>query len=74
MSAIQLCKNPVIHGRSKHIETRYHFIRESVENGKAAVEYVNIDDQLADILTKSLGRVKFQAMRQKIGIVDIRNT
>ena len=71
-SAIQLCKNPVFHGRSKHIETRFHFIRESVENGKVAVQHVNTDDQLADIMTKPLGRVRFQQLRLKIGIVDIK--
>ena len=72
-SAIQLCKNPVFHGRSKHIETRYHFVRESVENGNVAVEYVHTDDQLADLLTKPLGRIKFQGLRGKIGIVELRN-
>jgi len=71
-SAIQLCKNPVFHGRSKHIETRFHFIRESVENGKVAVRHVNTDDQLADIMTKPLGRVRFQQLRLKIGIVNIK--
>jgi len=71
-SAIQLCKNPVFPGRSKHIETRFHFIRESVENGKVAVRHVNTDDQLADIMTKPLGRVRFQQLRLKIGIVNIK--
>ena len=71
-SAIQLCKNPVFHDRSKHIETRYHFIRESVESGKIAVEYINTDEQLADILTKPLGRIKFKDLREKIGITKIK--
>ena len=71
-STIQLCKNPVFHGRSKHIETRFDFIRESVENGKVAVRHVNTDDQLADIMTKPLGRVRFQQLRLKIGIVNIK--
>uniref|UniRef100_A0ACD5Y6T1 Uncharacterized protein n=1 Tax=Avena sativa TaxID=4498 RepID=A0ACD5Y6T1_AVESA len=53
-SAISLCKNPVFHERSKHIETRYHFIREKVEEGVVAVEYIGTNDQLADILTKPL--------------------
>ena len=71
-SAIQPSKNPVFHDRSKHIETRYHFIRENVESGKIVVDYVNTDDQLADILTKPLGRTKFQTLRKKIGIVEIK--
>jgi hypothetical protein len=57
-SAIQLCKNPVFHDRSKHIETRFHF-RKCVD-----VEYIGIEDQLADILTKALGRIQFQSARE----------
>jgi hypothetical protein len=67
-SAISLCKNPVFHERSKHIEVRYHFIREKVEEGIVAVEHVGTNHQLADILTKPLARVKFQEMREKIGV------
>lgn len=70
-SAIQLCKNPVFHGRSKHIKTRFHFIRESVEGGEVVVEKVHTNDQLADIFTKSLGRVRFLELRSKIGIINV---
>jgi hypothetical protein len=69
-SAIQLCKNPVFHDRSKHIEVRYHYIRECVESGKIIVEHVSTGDQLADILTKPLARVRFQELRTRIGMVD----
>ena len=71
-SAIQLSKNPVFHDRSKHIEVRFHFIRESIEQGKIAVEYIRTEDQLADILTKPLGRVKFQDLHARIGVVDVK--
>jgi hypothetical protein len=57
MSAIALSKNPVLHGRSKHIKTKYHFIRECVDRGEIELEYVGTGDQLADILTKPLARV-----------------
>ena len=70
-SAISLSKNPVYHDRSKHIETRYHFIRECVENGQVVVEHVRTEDQMADILTKALGRVKFLEMRGRIGMTAI---
>ncbi|KAK8450458.1 hypothetical protein SEVIR_6G031250v4 [Setaria viridis] len=53
-SAIQLSKNPVFHDRSKHIDTRYHFIRECVEEGRVCVTSVSTSEQLADILTKAL--------------------
>ncbi|KAL8140089.1 hypothetical protein V2J09_006110 [Rumex salicifolius] len=63
-SAIALTRNPVFHGRSKHIHTRYHFIRE-------CVQHVPGEKQKADILTKALGRIKFKEMRELIGIQDL---
>ena len=50
--AIPLTKNPVFHGRSKHIHKRFHFIRECVEDGLVAVKHVAGKEQKADILTK----------------------
>lgn len=46
-SAIALMKNPVFHGRSKHINTHFHFIRECVEKGQITVEFVCTEEQLA---------------------------
>jgi hypothetical protein len=71
-SAISLCKNPVHHNRSKHIDTKYHYIRECVEESKIEVNYICTDDQLADILTKSLGRLKFLEMRKRIGVQAVK--
>jgi hypothetical protein len=71
MSAIALSKNPVLHGRSKHIKTKYHFIRECVERGEIELEYVRTGDQIADILTKPLGRVQFQDLRARIGVTRL---
>ncbi|CAE5974354.1 unnamed protein product [Arabidopsis arenosa] len=70
-SAIALTKNPVFHGRSKHIHRKYHFIRECVENGLVEVEYVPGEEQKADILTNALGRVKFKEMRELIGVQNV---
>ncbi|GKA03534.1 zinc finger, CCHC-type containing protein [Tanacetum coccineum] len=70
-SAIALMKNPVFHGRSKHIDTKYHFIREWVERDQVYVEHVSGDLQKADILTKALPRVKFAEMRRLIGTEDV---
>nr|GFA77369.1 ribonuclease H-like domain, reverse transcriptase, RNA-dependent DNA polymerase [Tanacetum cinerariifolium] len=58
ISAIALVRNPVFHGRSKHIDIRYHFIQECVENGHINVEHVSEELQRADILTKALPRLK----------------
>lgn len=74
-SALALAKNPVFHERSKHIDLRYHFIiRDCLEDGSISTSYISTSDQLADILTKSLGRVKFQELRAKIGMVQIKSS
>ena len=70
-SAITLSKNLVHHSSSKHIDTHYHFIWQCVEEKRIEVAYVKIEDQLADIITKSLGRLKFLEMRKRLGIKDV---
>ncbi|GJU93097.1 retrovirus-related pol polyprotein from transposon TNT 1-94 [Tanacetum coccineum] len=55
-SAIALCYNNVQNSRSKHIDIRFHFIKEHVENGVIELYFVNTEYQLADIFTKALGR------------------
>ena len=73
-SAIALTKNPVFHGRSKHIHKRFHFIRECVEDGLVDVEHVAGKEQKADILTKALGRIKFKEMRSFIVDISLKLT
>nr|GEY05190.1 ribonuclease H-like domain, reverse transcriptase, RNA-dependent DNA polymerase [Tanacetum cinerariifolium] len=70
-STIALMKNPIFHGRSKHIDTKYHFIRECVEKEDIQVEFVNGEYQKADILTKALPKIKFLTMRHLIGLKDL---
>lgn len=70
-SSLDLMKNPVFHGRSKHIDIRFHFIRECVENGEITVEFVPSEEQKADILTKPLGRLKFEVMRDLLGVMKV---
>ena len=50
-SAIELAKNPVYHERSKHIDARFHFIREHVKNGEVKIIHIVSHDQVADIFT-----------------------
>uniref|UniRef100_A0ACD5W6V2 Uncharacterized protein n=1 Tax=Avena sativa TaxID=4498 RepID=A0ACD5W6V2_AVESA len=71
MSAIALAKNPVHHDRSKHIDVKFHFIREAMEAGEVEIIHVGTQEQLADLLTKALGRVRFIELRQKLGVVKI---
>ena len=73
-TAISLTKNPVFHDRRKHIHRRFHFIRECVENEQVEVEHVPENEQRADILTKSLGRIKFVEMRILIGIKNVEDS
>jgi len=71
-SAIALAKNPVFHDRSKHIRVKQHFIRDCIEEGSIRTEYIPTADQLADILTKALGKAKLEDMRSRIGIKQIK--
>ena len=67
-SALAVAKNPVFHGRSKHIRIKYHFIRDCLEDGSIKADHISTTDQLADILTKSLGKSRFLEMRKRIGL------
>ncbi|KAK2437950.1 hypothetical protein QL285_022782 [Trifolium repens] len=67
-SAIALAKNPVFHDRSKHIDTRYHYIRECVANNNVKLEYVKTHDQATDIFTKPLKREDFVKLRYLLGV------
>jgi hypothetical protein len=71
-SAIALCKNPVLHDRSKHVDIKFHFIRECVDSGKICVDYASTQEQLADVLTKALGRVRFCELRDQVGVVKLK--
>ena len=67
-SAIEISRNPIHHGRTKHTDVRFHFIRKCVEEGKVILRYVRTEDQVADFFTKSLGIAKFCEFRTEIGL------
>ncbi|GJY69536.1 hypothetical protein Tco_0472518 [Tanacetum coccineum] len=67
-SAIALCCNNVQHLRSKHIDARYHFIKEQVENGVVELYFVRIEDQLTDIFIKALPRKRFNFLIEKLSM------
>lgn len=69
-STISLIKNSDFHKRCKHIDVKYNFIKEKYAQKLIDLQYVCTDNQLADILTKALCRVKFQYFRKKIGVIE----
>ena len=68
-SAIDISKNTVQHSKTKHIEIRYHFIRDLLERKIMCLKYIPTERQNADIFTKSLDRSKFETLRQVIGVI-----
>jgi hypothetical protein len=68
-SCIKMTKNLVFHDKSKHIEIRYHYICDMVQRGAIKLQYISMDEQVVDVLTKPLSRVKFEYFRDKLGIV-----
>ena len=67
-SAICMAKNPQFHGRSKHINIKFHFVREQVGTNKICLEYYPTEDMLADILTTGLSCVKFERLTKMWGM------
>jgi hypothetical protein len=67
-STISVAKNPVLHSKTKHIEVRYHFLRDNVEKVKIALIHVPTHDQLADIFTKPLDQATFTCLRGELGV------
>ena len=66
--AIALAKNPEFHKRTKHIDIRYHFVREKVEDGQVVLECCPTQEMLADLMTKPIAAAQFDALRTKLGI------
>ena len=65
-SSINLSKKPVLHRRSKHIETKYHFLRNQVQSGILEVVHYRTHKQLADVLTKAIKTDQFLRLRDGI--------
>ncbi|GKA95956.1 hypothetical protein Tco_0818051 [Tanacetum coccineum] len=67
-SAIAISCNPVQHSRTKHIDIRYHFIKEHVEKGTVELYFVGIEYQLTDLFTKALSKEHFEYLVYRIGM------
>ena len=66
-----MLENLVFHDKLKHIEIKYHYIRDMVQRGVVKLQYVTTDDQIADVLMKPSARVKFGYFREKLGVLHI---
>ncbi|KAK2389008.1 hypothetical protein QL285_062638 [Trifolium repens] len=69
--AISLANDPIAHGKSKHIETKYHFLRDQVSKEKLTVVHYRTELQIPDILTKPLKADRFKDTRKMVGITNI---
>lgn len=70
-STIQLSKNPVFHGKSKHIDVRFHFLRDLVNDGVIELRFCKSQDQIADIMTKPLKLEQFEKLRNMLGVTEV---
>ena len=74
MGALKLAENPVLHNRSKHIDLRFHFIREAVHEKLVRVEYLDTNSMLTDILTKGLAVPRLRQLVAEMGLREIRSS
>ncbi|CAL0327305.1 unnamed protein product [Lupinus luteus] len=70
-SIIKLSKNHVLHGRSKHIDVRFHFLRDLIRDGVIELIHCTSKNQLADIMTKPLKLDTFLRLREKLGVCAV---
>ncbi|WVZ75645.1 hypothetical protein U9M48_023681 [Paspalum notatum var. saurae] len=70
-SAISVAKNPVLHSRTKHIDVRFHFLRDHYEKGDIDLVHVASENQLADIFTKPLEFGAFVRLRGELGVLQV---
>ena len=69
-SAISFSNNFVFHKRTKHIDAKYHFIMELVNNGEIVLQHCRSEEQFANILTKQLAHKSFEYPRKCLGVTD----
>jgi hypothetical protein len=72
-SAIRMTENPIEHSRTKHIDIRYHFLKDHQQSWDIEIAYVNTKNQLADIFTKPLDEKTFSKLKNELNILDSQN-
>ncbi|MCI03553.1 hypothetical protein A2U01_0024593 [Trifolium medium] len=69
-SSIKLSKNPIMHGRCKHIDVRFHFLRDLTKDGIVELVHCNTQDQLVDLMTKPLKLESFCKLKDSLGMIE----
>jgi hypothetical protein len=69
-SCVKLSENHVFHDRSKHLEIKYHYIKDMVQRKSVHVQYLLTHEQIADIFTKPLAKTKFEYFHERLGLVE----
>jgi hypothetical protein len=65
-SSIKLVNNPIFHARTKHVDAQFHFVREKLQSNEIALMYCNTCENVVDIFTKPLGKIKFELFREML--------
>lgn len=69
-ACIKIAEEPRDHRKMKHVDVRYNFIREAIIDGKIKVEYYSSNEQVADIMTKGLGKTLFVKHRNSLNLLS----
>jgi hypothetical protein len=70
LSYVKLSENHVFHVKSKHIEIKYHYIRDMVQRKAVHVQYLSTQEQVKDVFTKPLAKTKFEYFCERLGLVE----
>jgi hypothetical protein len=66
--SINIAKNPIFHASTKHVEARFHFVREKLQSNEIALMYCSTGENVANIFSKPLGKIKFELFKQMLGV------
>lgn len=67
-STIAMSRNPQFHGRSKHIDIKFHYVKDQYDRNVIQLQYCPANDMIADIFTKGVSQEKFKKLRQMLGM------
>jgi hypothetical protein len=67
-SSFKLANNAIYHARTKHVDAQFHFVREKLHSNEITLMYCNTCENVVDIFTKPLGKIKFELFREMLGV------